>query len=187
MKSLKIMLTSVFIMLLVSGCGKIKTADGTVKALMDGMKSGDVNEVAVKYTTNPSLLVSDSTSDINGLRDTIFERITYKIKDIKEYDSSDEKYEKEATISIEIKNIDITAVTLYLKNTLLVNDDSYSALAGEAKQNYYDTLQITTIEKTKDENLFKTDVVELELVKEKGTWKIKLNNSFLYSILGMRY
>lgn len=187
MKKIVLILTSFFIVLLISGCGGVKTPEGTVKALLDGMKSGEVNEVAVKYSSNPSLLVSDSTTDTNGLRNAIFSRIEYKILNAKEYAGSKEEAEKEATIKLELKNIDVTAVTLYLKNDLLDKDEAYFSLAGEAKQSYYDTLQLSTIEETKDKNLFKTDQVEIDLIKENGKWKIQLSTEFLYSVLGMRY
>lgn len=179
MKKIFLGFVSFFMILMVSGCGKPKTPDATVKALLKGMVNGEANEVAVKYTTNPSLLISDGSTDVNGLRDAIFSKMTYKVKDVKEY-------EEDATVTIELKTIDMPSVNFYLKEDL-ADDENYVKLAGEAKNNYYQTAQVNAVEDAKKDDYYRTVTIEVKVVKNDDAWKVEISNEFMYSVLGQRF
>lgn len=179
MKKILLMVTSFLMVLMVSGCGSPKTAEATVKELLKGMVSGETNDVAVKYAANPSVLVADETTDVNGLRDAIFSKMSYKVTDVKEY-------EEEATVTVELTTIDMPAVNFYLKEQLAADED-YSKLAGEAKNTYYETNQVNIVADAKEEDFYRTVTVELNVKKTDKAWKVEISNEFVYAVLGQRY
>lgn len=179
MKKILLMITSFLMVFMLSGCGAPKTPEGTVKELLKGMVKGETNDVAVKYAANPSILVADETTDVNGLRDAIFSKMTYKITDVKEY-------EEEATVSLELTTIDMPAVNFYLKD-MLAEDEAYAKLAGEAKNTYYETSQVNTVADAKEEDFYRTVNLDLNVKKDDNTWKIEISNEFIYAVLGQRY
>ena len=145
----------------------------TVEGLFNSLKTGDFQAVN-KYVTNLEEL--DGINEIDGNeiekegKQLLFNKLEWKIVNLSKEDNV-------AKVEVEITNKDFkTIMTNFMKKVVKV------AMAGEAineeKQEQY------LLEELKNDSIQTvTEKRELELEKQDGKWKVKVNEDVIMSLL----
>lgn len=145
----------------------------TVEGLFNSLKTGDFQAVN-KYVTNLEELDDINETDGNEIekegKQLLFNKLEWKIVNLSKEDNV-------AKVEVEITNKDFkTIMTNFMKKVVKV------AMGGEAiseeKQEQY------LLEELKNDSIQTiTEKRELELEKQEGKWKVKVNEDVIMSLL----
>ena len=166
-----------FFVAILTGCGK-KNLDGTVTALLEGIKKGNTNEVVKKYCSNYELLQMEEDDDLLGIRKLIFSKLSYNVIDTS--DNGDV-----GKIYLELTTVDVNSVFEKLQSDL-VKDEEYLKLSSDEMKEYSLNKEKEMINNLSNE-YYRIVKISVDAKKEDGIWKINLTDEFIYALSGLSY